>query len=81
MRHFVRRLIIFLVRRRLGLKRYERFQFTNQKTNAEYWFTYTRLLKCENGVTTRSSVSLNWLLNDACTIWRVEHKKIEKGGL
>ena len=74
MRHFMRRLIIFLIRKRLGLKKCEHFIFTNQKTDAEYWFTSTRLLKRENGVITRSGVSLNWLLNDTCTILRVKHK-------
>lgn len=71
MRHFVKRLVIFLVRRRLGLKKYEKFQFEEQKTNAEYWFTYSTLLKKENDVTSRASVSLNWLLSDSCKIRRV----------
>lgn len=74
----MRRLVIFLIRKRLGLKKYEHFKFTNQKTDAEYWFTSIRLLKCLDGVITRSNVSLNWLLNDACTILRVEHKNIKK---
>lgn len=76
MRHFIRRLVIFLVRKRLGLKKCEHFVFTNQKTNAEYWFTSTRILKCENGVISRSNVSLNWLLNDACTIAPAKYKNI-----
>ena len=64
----MKRLIIFLVRRRLGLEKYERFQFINQKTNAVYYFTETKLLKVENNDIFEAGVSLNWLLNDNCKI-------------
>lgn len=35
----MKRLILFLIRRRLGLKKYEPFQFNNQKSDAVYYFT------------------------------------------
>lgn len=71
MNYFVKKLVIFLIRRRLKLKKYEKFQFEDQRTNAVYWFTCTRLLKKENDNISRSGVSLNWLLSDSCKIRRV----------
>jgi hypothetical protein len=71
----MKRLIIFLVRWRLKLRKYEKFKFKNQKTDNVYWFTSTKILKTtEDGNTCRSGVSLNWLLNDGCEIERVGHK-------
>lgn len=67
----MKRLIIFLIRRRLGLKKEERFQFKNQKTRDLYFFTDTELMKAEyitGGVHCLSGVSLNWLLSDECEI-------------
>lgn len=70
----MRKLIIFLVRKRLGLKKRERFKFTNQKSsNVVYYFTDTDLMKetyfksdyKEVGL---SGVSLNWLLDENCSI-------------
>lgn len=72
----MRRLIIFLVRKRLGLKKYQYFRFANQKTDDIYYFTGTALIKkaehkspfgsiwCDEF----SGVSLNWLLNKDCKI-------------
>ena len=62
----MRRAIIYLIRKRLGLKKYEEFQFENQKTNAVYCFTDMEILKYNGRVIRLSSVSLNWLLNDEC---------------
>ena len=75
----MKRLITFLVRKRLGLKKYQYFRFTNQKTNDIYYFTETALakkqLKYVNSdrivVTLLSGVSLNWLLNKDCKIRKV----------
>lgn len=67
----MKRLIIFLIRKRLGVKKNEKFQFTNQKTRDLYYFTDTNLMKIEyisGGVIRPSGVSLNWLLNDDCKI-------------
>lgn len=62
------RLIVFLVRLKLHLKKGQKFQFDNQKTDSVYWFTEGTLMKMENGRRYESSVSLNWLLNEDCKI-------------
>jgi len=64
----MQRLIIFLVRRRLGLKKYELFRFTNQKSNAVYYFTNDRVMKLWNGYCEPSGVGINWLLDPECKI-------------
>lgn len=89
----MKRLIIFLIRKKLGLKKYEYFVFTNQKTNGVYYFTEEHLMRIERkdpnsdenrimlyipkGIESNTSekfdcreanVSLNWLLNEKCTI-------------
>lgn len=73
-------LIIFLIRMKLGLKKYEMFRFTNQRSKYDqYYFTKYKLMKLEYDdhlgtyVETRySSVSLNWLLDSDCKIEKVE---------
>lgn len=65
----MRKFIIFLVRRRLGLKKGQYFQFNNQRSKRDvYYFTVDKVMKIENGFIRESSVSLNWLLNDECYI-------------
>lgn len=65
----MRRLIIFLIRKRLGLRQHQKFRFTNQKTEDVYYFTDRHLMKIEYGVNhCLSGVSLNWLLDDDCDI-------------
>lgn len=64
----MKRLIVFLIRKRLGLKKHQCFRFINQKTNALYWFTGEHVLKMWNGRITSSNVSLNWILDDECEI-------------
>lgn len=79
----MKRLILFLIRRHLGLKKYEYFQFVNQKTRNVYYFTYEHVVKMEptddkwyqyneelkgRYKLTKSNVSLNWLLDDDCEI-------------
>ena len=69
----MKRLIIFLVRKRLKLGLYEEFQFANQKTNNVYYFEKDKLIKVisqneDSVVICKSSVSLNWLLDDRCEI-------------
>lgn len=65
---FVKRLIIFLIRRRLKLRVGDFFIFDNQKTHSIYWFKKDRLMKMEGGVIRRATVSINWLLSDDCVI-------------
>ena len=69
----IKKLIIFLVRRRLKLRVGDFFIFSNQKTHSIYWFEKDRLMKMENGVIQHSTVSLNWLLNDDCIIHNFRH--------
>lgn len=67
----IKRLVIFLIRCRLGLKKYERFQFNNQASkNNCYYFTSDELIKVDvdNCAVRASHASLNWLLNDKCKI-------------
>lgn len=67
--------IIALIRKKLGLRKNERFQFANQRSDKNrYYFTDTQLMK-ENwnaagnySWTTLSSVSLNHLISDDCEI-------------
>ena len=74
MNKFLIRPIIFLVRKKLGVKKYQRFRFDNQKSPIEYyWFTSTKLMKfCNDGGTDYAHVSLNWLLDDDCRIHMIE---------
>lgn len=69
----MRRLIIFLVRKKLKLKLYEEFRFANQKTSNTYYFEKDRLIKVEHineweVRMCKSSVSLNWIIDDRCEI-------------
>lgn len=65
----LKKFIIFLVRKRLGLKKYQKFRFTTQKHSFDYYFfTPDDLIKFRDidGVRYLSSVSLNFLLSDRC---------------
>lgn len=69
----ITRLIIFLIRIKLGLKIGEKFRFTNQKSKTDYYyFDSTALMKSEKGNVQPSNVSLNWLLSDECSLIRVD---------
>jgi hypothetical protein len=63
-------LILFLTRKRLGLRKNQSFRFKNQKSATEYyWFTSDAVMKmCYDGEVKPSSVSLNWLLSGDCVI-------------
>lgn len=73
------KLVIFLIRMKLHLRKGEQFQFNNQKTNAVYWFTEGTLMKMEHGLRYESSVSLNWLLSKDCKIRTPHVVKIADG--
>ena len=76
MRKLIKRLILFLVRKYMGLSKYELFRFSNQKSpSAVYYFGDNGLTKTWitefgyiNMNRVKSSVSLNWLLDDDCKI-------------
>lgn len=67
------RLIVFLIRKKLGLKKYEHFRFTNQKDKKNYYyFTRTKIMKNVDGLYNRqSNVSLNYLLSSECKLEKV----------
>lgn len=67
----MRRFVIFLIRKKLGLKKYEKFKFVNQKSDAVYYFTESNVMKFWHNQTVLSGVSVNWLLDDDCEIERV----------
>ena len=76
----MKRLIVFLIRKRLGLKKYQPFKFTNQKDDCVYFFADDRLLKqvfYPRARVKRSNVSLNWLLNDKCKVAVLSNGKME----
>ena len=62
------RIIVLLLRLKLGVRTYEPFTFTNQKTSSVYWFSPTEIMKSEKGVIRQSNVRLNWLLSKDCKI-------------
>lgn len=71
----MKKLIWFLVRKRLGLKKYEIFTFTNQRSKtARYFFGDNALIKfwTNSGKTEKSHVSLNYILSDECEIRKIE---------
>ena len=68
------RLILFLIRLKLGVKKNEEFRFTNQKNKQEvYYITLFSIRKFsrKTGELTYSNVSLNWLLDPNCEIEKV----------
>ena len=67
----MKRLIIFLICKRLGLKKNELFRFVNQCEQSVYYFTETCLMKVKYGQAMRSGVSLNWLLDNECEVKKV----------
>ena len=67
----MRRLVIFLIRCKLKLKKYECFKFVNQKSDAVYYFTESNLMKRWHNQTMLSGVSINWLLDKECKIERI----------
>jgi hypothetical protein len=71
----MKRLIIFLIRKRLGLKKKELFKFSNQSHNDVYYFTDVNIMKLETGDTTPSRVSLNWLLDDECKVVHITRRE------
>lgn len=66
------RLIVMMIRKRLGLKKFEKFNFKNQKNKKEVYYFTTDCLMKEWIQKQRSTVSLNFLLSDECHIERAE---------
>ena len=75
----MKRLIIFLIRKRLGLKRGECFRFANQASDKDYYyFAPCYLVKVrwshywKKYISGPSSCSLNWILDENCVIKKVD---------
>lgn len=68
----MKKIIIFMIRKRLGLAKYENFTFVGQKSKTYYFFNDEALIKVweESGKTELSHVSLNYLLSDEVEIVR-----------
>jgi hypothetical protein len=71
----IKKLVLFLIRKKLKLKELESFQFANQKSLYDYYyFDDCGLVKFESVYNkfVPAGVSLNWLLNDECEIVKYE---------
>lgn len=66
----MKKLILFLIRCHLGIKKLEGFTFVGQKSNNYYFFTDDALIKIwrNTGYTEKSHVSLNYLMSDEVAI-------------
>lgn len=62
MDNLVRRLVIFLIRRRLGVRCYRFFQFDGQLDDSWYYFTRTHLMKTTGDGTRPSNLSLMYVM-------------------
>lgn len=69
------RLITFLIRRKLGVKKFQRFRFKNQ-SNKDNWYFFNdsglyKYLASSRSIKA-SHASLNWLLDDECEVEIIE---------
>ena len=77
------KVILFLIRKKLGLKKWEKFRFSNQANVRDYYyFSNTQVVKAKYSnkspnffIRKPSNVSLNWLLNEQCKIIKVQTAK------
>ena len=53
----MKRLILFLIRRHMGLTKFEPFQFENQKSNAVYYFSDDAIKKAWRGNISKSELA------------------------
>lgn len=68
------KLIIFLLRKKFGLKKFEFFRFKNQKSDINvYYFTSNALMKEDftETLTRPANVKLNYLLSEECEIEKI----------
>ena len=63
------KLILFLIRKKLHLKKFQQFYFSNQTIKIEkYYFDNYGIMKISVCGLVRSNLSLNFLLSDECRI-------------
>lgn len=64
----ISKIILALVRFKIGVRKYEYFKFSNQKTTDLYFFAEDGLVKdCGFGIK-KSDVGFNFLLSEECKI-------------
>lgn len=72
----INKLIVFLIRRKLHLKKYEKFRFSNQKKKGVYYFDSNMLVKeigsKKGSKKEKSGVSLNYLLSNEVEITKIK---------
>ena len=71
----MKKLILFLIRKRLGLKKGESFRFSNQKSESNfYFFDDDGIIRYDPvfNFAKYSDVSLNYLLSNECEIIKIE---------
>ena len=67
----MRRFILFLIRRKLGVRKFQAFRFVNQASPTEYYyFSKDELVKVyyRGERIKASNASLNWMLHDDCKV-------------
>lgn len=62
MNNLIKRLIIFLIRSRLGVRRYRFFQFDDKFNDSWYYFTRTHLMKSTYDGVRPSNLSLMYVM-------------------
>lgn len=75
----VKRIVLFLIRRKLRVKKWEKFRFANQSSkNDYYYFSNNKIIKVQyrnkhikHPLRIPSNVSLNWLLDKKCKIVKI----------
>lgn len=71
----MKRLILFLIRRKLGVKKYENFRFVNQRSKVNYYYfddNGIQKVDAEHTIIKHSNVKFNWILSDKCEIVKAE---------
>lgn len=76
----INRIIMFLLCRKLKVKKMQCFRFTNQKSNAVYYINNRSVMKIYRGRTNQSNVSINHLLSKRCHIVKASPKQIMSAG-
>lgn len=80
----MRKIILFFVRIKLGVKKWENFRFSNQANVRDYYyFSNTEVIKSKYSnkspnlfIRKPSNVSLNWLIGDECKIIKLRKEDI-----
>lgn len=71
----MKRLILFLIRRKLHISAYTPFIFDNQKSKRDFYYITHKGVKKYDGrlqAEINSNVSINWLLDKECKITKID---------